>query len=135
MESRAFTDPIAERSVSVRSAISNGTRLHRRGRGTDGRTRDAKRFRDLFDAFANSLGGLAGLSEADRSLARMAATLQLRAEAMQADAAKGLDIDAEQLVRVSNSLARVLGKLGKRTAAAAPTTLDNLARLYPAARR
>ena len=33
---------------------------------------------------------------------------------MQAEVAKGGEVDAEQLVRVSNSLARVLGRLGKR---------------------
>jgi hypothetical protein len=44
----------------------------------------------------------------------MAASLTLKSETMQGDVAKGLDVDAEQLVRVSNSLSRVLGKLVKR---------------------
>src|ERR1700678_101452 len=96
----------------------HGSRTYRRGTGIDGRTRSARRFRDLFAAFADSLGGEAGLSEADRALVRMAASLTIQSEAMQADAAKGLDVNAEDLVRVANSLARVLGRLGKRTDAA-----------------
>ena len=103
---------IAERLPSTRNAVSNGSRLHRRG--IDGRTRDAKRFRDLFESFAKSLGGEERLSEADRALARMAASLTVKSEAMQADVAKGVDLDAEQLVRVSNSLSRVLSRLVKR---------------------
>jgi hypothetical protein len=97
---------------STRNAVSNGSRLHRRG--IDGRTRDAKRFRDLFESFARQLGGEAHLSEADRALARMAASLTVKSEAMQAQVAKGGEVDAEQLVRVSNSLSRVLSRLVKR---------------------
>jgi hypothetical protein len=106
------THAITERLPSTRNAVSNGSRLHRRG--IDGRTRDAKRFRDLFESFAKGLGGEERLSEADRALARMAASLTVKSEAMQAEVAKGGEVDAEQLVRVSNSLSRVLGRLVKR---------------------
>jgi hypothetical protein len=106
------THVTAERLPSTRNAVTNGSRLHRRG--IDGRTRDAKRFRDLFESFVESLGGKAGLSEADRALARMAASLTVKSEAMQAEVAKGVEVDTEQLVRVSNSLSRVLGRLGVR---------------------
>jgi hypothetical protein len=67
---------------------------------------------------------MAGLSEADRALAKMAASLTLKSEKMQADAAKDLDVDAEQLVRVSNSLSRVLGRLGKRAPPEPRSALD-----------
>jgi hypothetical protein len=103
---------IADRLPSTRNAVSNGSRLHRRG--VDGRKRDAKRFRDAFESFAKSLGGEERLSEADRALARMAASLTVKSEAMQAQVAAGGEIDAEQLVRVSNSLSRVLSRLVKR---------------------
>jgi hypothetical protein len=104
---------IADRLPSTRNAVSNGSRLHRRG--IDGRKRDAKRFRDAFESFAKSLGGEERLSEADRALARMAASLTVKSEAMQAQVAAGGEIDAEQLVRISNSLSRVLSRLVKRT--------------------
>jgi len=119
---------IAERLPSTRNAVSNGSRLHRRG--IDGRTRPAKRFRDVFESFAASLGGMAGLSEADRALARTAASLAVKAETMQAEVAAGGEVDAEQLVRVSNSLSRVLGRLRKRThggQAAPMTVLEHIA--------
>jgi hypothetical protein len=106
------TNAIVERLPSTRNAVTNGSRLHRRG--VDGRTRDARRFRDLFESFAESLGGEVRLSEADRALARTAASLTVKSEAMQAEVAKGGEVDAEQLVRVSNSLSRVLSRLVKR---------------------
>ena len=39
---------------------------------------------------------------------------------MQAEVAAGGEVDAEQLVRVSNSLGRVLGRLRKRTPGGKP---------------
>jgi hypothetical protein len=124
---------VAARLPSTRNAVSNGSRLHRRG--IDGRTRDAKRFRDLFESFAQGLGGEERLSEADRALARMTASLTVKSEAMQALVASGGEVDAEQLVRVSNSLVRMLGRLVKRQPRTAPSVADNIARHFPAARR
>ncbi len=112
---------IAERMPSNSNAVTNGSRLHRRG--VDGRTRDARRFRDLFESFAASLGGEARLSEADRALARTAASLTVKSEFMQAEVAAGGEVDAEQLVRVSNSLSRVLSRLVKRQPRDAGPTL------------
>lgn len=40
--------------------------------------------------------------------------LTVKSEAMQAEVAKGGEVDAEQLVRISNSLSRVLSRLIKR---------------------
>jgi hypothetical protein len=114
----------ANRMPSTRNAVTNGSRLHRRG--IDGRTRDARRFRDLFESFVEGLGGETKLSEAERALARTAASLAVKSEAMQAEVAAGGEVDSEQLVRVSNSLARVLGKLGIKKQAPAPQTLADV---------
>jgi hypothetical protein len=122
---------VANRMPSTRNAVTNSSRLHRRG--IDGRSREARRFRDLFERFAESLGGESRLTEAERTLARTAASLAVKAEAMQAAVADGQDVDSEQLVRVSNSLARVLGKFGVRRDAA-PTVRDRIAARYPAAK-
>jgi hypothetical protein len=128
------TATLADRLPSTRNAVTNGSRLHRRG--IDGRTRDAKRFRDLFESFVESIRGKAGLSEADRALARMAASLTVKSEAMQAQVANGGDVDAEQLVRVSNSLSRVLGRLGKRQRrdTTPPPTIAEIAARHRAAK-
>jgi hypothetical protein len=108
LESSAF----GNRLPSARNAVSNGSRLHRRG--IDGRTRDARRFRDLFESFVDGLGGDGKLTEAERALARTAASLAVKSEAMQAEVAAGGDVDAEQLVRVSNSLSRTLSQLRRK---------------------
>jgi hypothetical protein len=126
------THVLTERLPSTRNAVSNGSRLHRRG--IDGRTRDAKRFRDLFESFSQSLGGKERLSEADRALVRMAATLQVKSETMQAEVAAGGDVDAEQLVRISNSLSRVLGRLGKRQPKDTTPTIAEIAARHRAQR-
>ena len=116
---------VVRRMPSTRNAVTNGSRMHRRG--VDGRTRDARRFRDLFESFVEGLGGESKINEPERSLCRTAASLAVKSEAMQASVAAGGDVDTEQLVRVSNSLARVLGRLGiKRREAKAPTLKEYL---------
>ncbi len=94
--------------------MSNGRRLH--PRNIDGRSTEARRFRDLVESFADGLGGLEGLTEAERSLVRGCALLTVEAERMQAQAA-GEAVDLEQLTRVSNAQTRVLRTLqrGKAT--------------------
>jgi hypothetical protein len=102
--------------------------LHRRG--IDGRGRDARRFRDVFERLAqDAAGGESNLSEAERALARTAASLAVKAEAMQAQVAAGQEVDAEQLVRVSNSLSRVLAQLRakQKPRDAGPSLADYLA--------
>jgi hypothetical protein len=118
---------VASRSSCTRNAVSNGSRLH--ARGTDGRTREARRFRDLIESFAESLGGEAKLNEAERALIRNAASLAVKAEMMQAAIVKGEEIDLEALTRLSNCVSRVLGQLNiKRTARErAPTLAEYLA--------
>ncbi len=101
---------IAKTLSTTRAAVSNGSRLH--AKGIDGRTRDARRFRDLNASFMDSLGGEAALSETNKALCRNAAALVVKAERMQAAIVKGEDVDAEELTRVSNCLSRTLGQLG-----------------------
>ena len=62
-------------------------------------------------SFADQLGGLERLNEAERSLCRSAASLTVEAERLQAMAAQGMAIDNEALTRVANSQARVLATL------------------------
>lgn len=100
---------VVERSLKTRSVMSNGRRLH--PRNIDGRSTEARRFRDLVESFADGLGGLEGLTEAERSLVRSCALLTIEAERLQAKAASGEAIDDEALTRVSNSQARLLAAL------------------------
>ena len=105
--------------ASTRAAVTNGSRLH--AKGIDGRTRDARRFRDLVASFSESLGGDAALSEADKSLVRNAAALAVKAERMQARIVAGEDVDLEGLTRLSNCVSRVLSQLGAKRERRDPT--------------
>jgi hypothetical protein len=52
---------IVDRPLRTRSAVSNGSRMH--PKGVDGRSTQARRFKDLVASFAASLGGDASLNE------------------------------------------------------------------------
>ncbi len=58
---------------------------------------------------------------------RTAASLTVKSEAMQAEVAQGGEVDAEQLVRISNSLSRVLARLVKRQPRDKPTLAQYVA--------
>ena len=113
---------------TTRDKVSNG----RLFQSLDLRSAGARRFRVLVDAYSNELGG--ELSEAERSLVRQAAALQLQAEKMQEAIVQGHPVDADQLIRVSSTSKRLLGiiagKTGKRKPAAGPTLQDYLASKY-----
>jgi hypothetical protein len=91
------------------SAVTNGNRLLP---GIDGRSKSARRYRDLIRAYAGDLGGEANLTEIQRSAVRQAAALTVQSESMQAQIIRGEMVDADQLVRVSNLLARMLKSMG-----------------------
>jgi hypothetical protein len=81
----------------------------------DGRTRIARRFRTLTEAFTADLGGK--LSHADTALVRQAAAMTVRAEMAQAALLIGHAIDDDQLVRLSNASTRILTVIAGRQSA------------------
>jgi hypothetical protein len=117
------TTAVAERPQPFRAAyrdrVSNGSSLHARGT-VDQRSAPARRLRDLMQSLAEPLGGLAALTEADRSLVRTAASLTVQAEKLQAQTAGGEAVDLEALTRVSNAQARVLAAIKRKTSPASP---------------
>lgn len=80
----------------------------------DGRTRIARRFRALIEAFTADMGGK--LSNADIALVRQAAAMTVRAEQAQAALLNGQTVDDDQLVRLSNAATRILTVLGAQRA-------------------
>ena len=86
-----------------------------------------RRFRDIFELLHGKPRRRRAPIGSRRALARTAAGLAVKSEAMQALVANGGDVDAEQLVRVSNSLARVLGRLRKRQSAPPAPTIAEIA--------
>lgn len=107
------SNALAERLPTARSVVSNGKRLH--PRTIDGRSTEARRFRDLVFAFAEGLGGADRLNEADRALCRTAAGITVELEKLQAAAASGCEVDAETLTRLANSQARVIQAIRRKT--------------------
>jgi hypothetical protein len=108
---RTGREPIAERPSTIRSRVTNGSKMVQ---GLDGRSAAARRFRDLQIAYAEDAGGPGNLSEALRALIAQTATLQVQAERVQAAVLRGEQIDAEQLTRLANSVARNLVRMGIR---------------------
>lgn len=102
---------VASRAPTTRSRITNGKQLLA---NIDGRSAEARRYRDLAMSFADDLGGSACLTEAQRALVRQAAALSVQSERLQGAMLRGEEVSDEQMTRVANSLARTLQRLGIR---------------------
>lgn len=94
------------RSITNRSAVSNGTRVLP---GVDGRSPGARRFHDIVTDLAAEVGG--DLSTAERLILRNAATLQIAAEDLAAAQARGEPVDPDALARAANGAVRALAAL------------------------
>lgn len=111
----------AERSPLSRSAVTNGTR---RFGAADGRSRNARRLRDLEHDLAAPLGALATLAPSERMRVQSAAALSLRLEDVRSGLARGSrDVSDEDLVRLSNGLARELSAIDRLATAKRKTTV------------
>jgi len=82
--------------------------------GVDKRSAIGRRFRDLVTEYAREIGGGEPLNPAEMALVKQAAALTVRAEALQIDIINGGAADDEHLVRISNTLARILKQLERR---------------------
>jgi hypothetical protein len=99
----------AQRPVNNRAKVTNGTRLLD---GVDGRSAEARRYRDLVSSFAADLGGdPTKLSELEKALIRQAAATLGVSEKMQAAIVRGEVVDLEQATRVANTASRCLARL------------------------
>jgi hypothetical protein len=102
---------VAPRPLTVRSSVTNDPLSIR---GVDGRTDEARRFRDLVIAFVDDLGGVEQASEADKALARQAAAAVVASEKVQARIIAGDTVDLEQATRFANIAGRHLSALRTR---------------------
>ena len=98
----------ADRPRTLRSRITNGTELLA---NVDGRTAAARRYRDLTMSFADELGGVASLTEAQRALVRQAAAMIVQSENLQGQVLRREFVDTEQLTRLANAATRILSRL------------------------
>jgi hypothetical protein len=113
---------VPARPLTVRSALTNDPLALR---GVDGRSLVARRYRDVAIALADDLGGQDKLSEPTKILVRHAAALTVQVEGLQSKVVAGEDVDAEQLVRLSNVLGRTLQRLGLKRPAPAKQSASN----------
>ena len=100
------------------SIITNGRRLLQRG--IDGRSTEARRFRDICQALSAQYGGLKGLNEAEKALIRKAAAMTVRSEMLQAASVVGREVDDEQAVRLANASARLMNAVARMRTPPAP---------------
>jgi hypothetical protein len=111
-DSQGQSSPVvAPRPLTVRSALTNDPLLLR---GVDGRSVEARRYRDVAIALADDLGGQDRLSEPSKILVRQAAAMTVQVESLQSKIVSGEDVNLEQLTRLSNVLGRTLQRLGLR---------------------
>jgi ribosomal protein L2 len=90
----------------TRSSITNGSKL---GHNVDGRSADARRFRDLVRSYEQEVGGEVSAIEAD--LIRQAALATLRCEQLQGAVIRGEPIDDGELTRLLGASRRLLAIL------------------------
>jgi hypothetical protein len=102
-------DAIKPRSITNRSAVSNGKRLFVEG---DGRSPWSRRYYDLIALHVSDLGGRSNLSEAQLALIKRAATLEVELEQMEGRLSLGQSIDLDVFGRATGNLRRVWESLG-----------------------
>ncbi len=85
--------------------------------GSDGRSAEARRFRDLVVAYLAPLGDIDSLPADVIALGRSAAALAMKSEQMQAQIVEGVKVNHDDLARTANALSRALSTLRRlRTA-------------------
>jgi hypothetical protein len=99
------------RPPHARSRVTNGTSLFS-DRAVDGRSVWARRFQDLYSLHVADLGGHDKLTEAQRSLVRRAAYLQIELEKIEDAMARGEEGAISNYLPATNALQRIYDTLG-----------------------
>jgi hypothetical protein len=119
-----------QRHVRARSRVTNGVSLFA-DRTVDQRSKWARRFVDLFGLHTEDLGGVDRLSEAQKSLVRRAASLEVELEKQESALAQGETVDIDAYGRAANTLRRLLEVLGiEKKAKTVEVTLADIIRQH-----
>ena len=97
----------AERAPATRSAVTNGRKQFVEG---DGRTPWARRHRDVSALHIEDLSG--PLTEAQVSLCKRAATIEIELEKLEGRLSEGEEVDVDCYGRLVGQLRRILETLG-----------------------
>jgi len=111
VETEQNGEAFAGMSRHHRSRATNRTTLFA-VEGMDGRTGQARRYRDILTQIECDSGGIDNLSEGQRQLCRRAATLSFTAECMEVDAVAGNAFDIDLFGQLTDRLGRCLQRLG-----------------------
>ena len=101
---------VATPSPTTRSRLTNGRDLFLGD--IDGRSREARRYRDVYVALVAHLGGDDVVTEPRRHLAKRASALVVWCETEEAKLATSDDLDIGTYTTAINALRRLLGDLG-----------------------
>lgn len=114
------------RAPRQRSAVTNGKRVFVDG---DGNAAWTRRWQDLVSAHGSDLGGTDALSEAQSSLVRRVATIEIELEQLEGKLSKGEAVDLDAYTRAAGHLRRILETLGleRRSRDVTPTVEQYLA--------
>lgn len=93
-----------------KSKVTNGHCLFIEG--VDGRSVYARRYRDLYQGFLSDVAGAGEDEEAQRQLCRRASALCVQAEGMEAELARGEEIDFDKYCTLTKTMLRVFNTLG-----------------------
>ena len=96
-------------SSTNRSKVSNGTSLHLAK--VDGRQPEARRWRDIYRALVEAIGGEGKISEPQRMAVRRVASMAVAGELMDASIANGVLVDMDVYLRLSGTIGRILRSL------------------------
>jgi len=111
MEAATDIPHIAPKAETLRSRVTNGRRVF--AIGGDGRGAWTRRWKDLHEAHIADLGGPDSLSEAQLSLCRRVAALEVQLEQMEAAMSVGdVAVDMDQYGRLAGHLRRIIETLG-----------------------
>src|SRR5260370_34724682 len=99
---------LAPRKPTARSAITNGSTLLD---GIDGRSAQARRFRDVLSEIVSDLGGGDHLSEGQRQLARRCALISVECERLEGRAIAEQSIDLDLYGTLTDRLGRAFQRL------------------------
>jgi hypothetical protein len=110
----ADSAPVAPMPPTARSRVSNGSAILD---GIDGRSKEARRFRDVLGEIVSDLGGADRLSEGQRQLARRCAMLAVECEKIEALGVAGELIDLEVYGQLTDRIGRAFQRLGVRRVA------------------
>jgi hypothetical protein len=127
-ELRMETTAVRSTSKRVRSKVTNGRRTFVNG---DGRSPWARRWRDLIEAHARDISpnGVDHLSEAQRSLIKRAATIEIQLEAIEGNLSEGLQANLAHYAQTAGHLKRILETLGIERRQKGALNLGDLRRL------